>query len=284
MGDLPLPWDGTYQQEWSTFLQQVATHYAGKQDLLMIAAAGPTSVSDEMSMPGAEEPNPQCSAAQISTDLSTWEGLTPPYTAGGYVDAWTAAFGQYATSFPSPYTSLSLYPGVPIGNTIVGGMSTSDLSQRQATPQSIIAAGEGKFGAQFVLQMNGLAYGSGGPKDTMYQLVSENSGTAVTGFQLIESATKDLAHIRTEGGPTLTAADGATALQNALEAGLTSKAGAATSIDFLQIYAADADTATTNSGVQAVLVSTAGQLPLPQYSPAYMPPAPKPGCSGSTCS
>jgi hypothetical protein len=276
---LPLPWDTTYQAEWSAFMQQVATHYANKQDLLMIAAAGPTSVSDEMSLPGAEaSAKSKCSATDISNDIDTWEGLAPPYTPSAYEGAWTTAFGPYATFFPSQYTSLSLYPGLPVGNT-----STSDRKQRVDTPQSVLNEGAGTFGTKFALQANGLTYASGGTNDAMYQLVGQNSAKMVTGFQLVESATKDLQHIQEEGGPTLTASDGATALQNALAAGLVSKAGVSTNVDFLEVYETDA--AGTDSAVQAVLEESASQLPLPQYSPAYTPPPPpRPLCRGTTCS
>ena len=288
---LPMPWDATYQSEWSAFLQQVASHYAGKQDLLMVAAAGPTSVSDEMSLPGAEDSaKSKCSTAQIKCDIDTWEGKisgtcppqtlpAPPYTPTAYESAWTAAFGQYASSFPSQYTSLSLYPG----------LSIPDKSQLKATPESVINAGAATFGTKFALQANGLAYASGGPKDTMYQLVSENSGKMVTGFQLIDSATNP-AHWSTEGGPS--AATAAQALQNALDAGLTSKAGAPTNVDFLEIYEDDVDAARTEACVQAVLQSTALRLPLPQpltdsppSSPTTQPPCPvtpRPSCPPAT--
>jgi len=277
MQNLPLPWDPTYQNNWSNFLQAVQTHYASKADLLMIAAAGPTSVSDEISLPGAEGSS-KCSTAQAAADQTTWENLKPPYTPSRYEGAWTTAFDGYASDFPNQFTSLSLYPGLPIG-----GKSTFDSSQRVGTPQAILNAGSTKFGSKFAVQMNGLTYNSGGPTDSMYQLVSESSGKMVTGFQLVESATKDLTHIQAEGGPSLTAADGATALNNALQAGLLSKAGVASGVDFLQIYGADTDTAATNSSVQTVLASVAGELPLPQYSPAYLPPPPpKPGCGYTT--
>jgi hypothetical protein len=279
---LPIPWDTTYQAEWSAFLQQVATHYANKPDLLMISAAGPTSVSDEMSLPGAEESGKaKCSAAAVDDDISTWKGLTPPYTPSTYESAWTTAFGQYAASFPNQYTSFSLYPGLPIGKT-----GATNRKERQDTPQSITTSGSAIFGAKFALQANGLTHASGGPDDTMYELVSQSTGTMVTGYQLVESATKDLAHIQEEGGSTLTAADAATALNNALQAGLMSKGGAPTNVDFLQIYEDDA--AGTDSGVQSVLQNVASNLPLPRPL-NYSLPAPHPVCppgSGTarTCS
>lgn len=278
VASLPLPWDKTYLNNWSNFLQQVAAHYAGKTDLLMVAAAGPTSVSDEMSLPGGASSSSKCNstADTEADDLATWEKLG--YTPSQGVSAWNTAFQDMQTSFPGRYASLSLYPGLPIGS-----MGMHDSTQRTATPQSVISAEQPKLGTTFAVQQNGLTYSSGGPDDSMYRLVTENNGKAVTGFQLDTSATKDLTAIQHEGGPSLGAGDGATALNNALQAGITSPSGVGTGVDFLQVYEDDVDAASTNAAIQSVLQGVAAQLPLPQYSPAYTPPPPpRPTCHGFT--
>jgi len=263
MENLPLPWDPTYQNNWSNFLKAVQAQYASKTDLLMIGSAGPTSVSDEMSLPGAEGSKSKCTTAQINADEATWENLKPPYTPSAYEGVWTTAFNDYANDFSNQFTSLSLYPGLPVD----GSSSTLNNSQIVGTPKAILGEGFAKFGSKFAVQMNGLTYASGGMDDGMYKLVSGNSGKMVTGFQMVDSATKNISE---EGGPTATT--GAQALQNALDAGLISKESVASGVDFLQLSSPDTDAAATDPSVQAVLVNVAGRLPLPQYSPAYIPP------------
>src|SRR5215470_5653009 len=52
---LPVPWDSTYLSEWSTFLKAIASRYESHASFRMIAAAGPTSVSAEMSLPDSPD-------------------------------------------------------------------------------------------------------------------------------------------------------------------------------------------------------------------------------------
>lgn len=260
---LPLPWDKTYHQNWSNFLQAVASRYASKTDFLMIAASGPTSISEEMSLPGAASGSTSCNE---SADVTTWENLC--YTPTAYENAWNTTFQDFHTDFPNQYTSLALYRGLQVGNTC-----TADPTQKLATPTNVSSKGELNLGNKFALEANGLT--SGSPGDETYNLVSSNSGGTVTGFEMATGATKPT-NWATEGGPTATS--GAQALQNALNAGL------AANVDFLEVYYNDVDAASTDTSVQSVLQNVASQLPLPQYSPAYTPPPPPPPhCHGSTC-
>jgi hypothetical protein len=48
---LPIPWNQGYLNEWFAFLKQVSHRYESDPSFRMIAAAGPTSVSDEMTEP-----------------------------------------------------------------------------------------------------------------------------------------------------------------------------------------------------------------------------------------
>lgn len=261
---LPLPWDATYLADWSSFLSAVAAHYASNPAFLMIAAAGPTSVSDEMSLPGAENSkvNTNCTPSAVTADIGTWKGLTPtPYTPDTYETAWGTVFQDDHSDFPSQYTSFSLYPGLPVPGD----------AQKLATPKNIILDDAPYLGDKFALQVNGLTYASGGPNDQMYSLVKSYSGKAVTGLQLVTSATKDSKHWLQEGGPTAT--DGATALSNALKPGLPPSV----SVDFLEVYEDDA--ASTDPGVQSVLQNAESQLPLPQFTGG---PPTRPACPSST--
>src|SRR5271166_4552831 len=48
---LPMPWDGVYLNRWFTFVKQLGERYGRSPTFRMIAAAGPTSVSEEMTLP-----------------------------------------------------------------------------------------------------------------------------------------------------------------------------------------------------------------------------------------
>jgi len=50
---LPVPWDRTYLTRWFAFLRVVGQRYADRASFRKIAAAGPTSVSAEMSLPNS---------------------------------------------------------------------------------------------------------------------------------------------------------------------------------------------------------------------------------------
>ena len=78
LGDLPLPWDRTYLSRWFAFLHEVATRYGNNPQFRMISAAGPTSVSVEMSLPNR------------GSDIKRWTGLV--YTPNRYEYAWKTVF------------------------------------------------------------------------------------------------------------------------------------------------------------------------------------------------
>jgi hypothetical protein len=256
---LPLPWDPTYLNNWSNFLQQIASHYESKPEFLMITADGPTSISEEMSLPGAAGPASPCDE---SADIASWKDLG--YTSERYAAAWSTAFQDFHANFPNQVTSFAYYRGLPIPG----------AAQRTKMPADVTSEGELSLGHDFALEANGLTYQS--PDDPAYQFVSSNSGSAITGFEMATAATTNAANMTQEGGPGATTAS--QALQNALIAGVDAN------VDFLEIYHEDADTAATDSGVMSVLQTVAGELPLPQYSPAYVgPPLPRPTCHGSSC-
>jgi hypothetical protein len=50
-----MPWDTVYLKRWFAFLKQVSDRYGKSPTFKMIGAAGPTSVSVEMTLP----PNPK---------------------------------------------------------------------------------------------------------------------------------------------------------------------------------------------------------------------------------
>jgi hypothetical protein len=48
---LPLPYDTDYLNDWAAFVKAISVVYGGNPNFRMIAAAGPTSVSDEFTEP-----------------------------------------------------------------------------------------------------------------------------------------------------------------------------------------------------------------------------------------
>ena len=221
-GPLPLPWDQAYLSRWFEFLEAVADRYENNPAFRMVSAAGPTSVSAEMSLPNG------------SADLTHWTTLG--YTSSRYEAAWTTTLAAYERIFPRQFISFALYPGLPIGDD-----GTSDPSQRTSTPAAIVDEGL-RDKAVFALQTSGL---TGSKGDTAgYDLVKTNRGSIVTGFQLSTSATRN-------PGQMGNAADPVDALRLALDR------GTAAGVDFLEVYQADV----LNPAMQAVLQTTMADLP-----------------------
>ena len=203
-GVLPMPWDQTYLSRWFAFLHAVAARYGANPAFRMISAAGPTSVSEEMSLP------------DVGSDVSSWIGLG--YTPTKYAAAWASVFREYLQAFPGQYISLALYPGLAIDDN-----GQRDAAQRGATTSSVVAEGL-KALPRFVLQGNGLVASSNG--DNVYNVVQAEAGAAVTGFELTTAATINPAR---EGD----AANPVHALTLALTRGI------AAHVDFLEVYEAD---------------------------------------------
>ena len=53
---LPMPWDPVYLDRWFAFVKQLSERYGKSPAFRMIAAAGPTSVSEEMTLPSNSPP------------------------------------------------------------------------------------------------------------------------------------------------------------------------------------------------------------------------------------
>jgi hypothetical protein len=171
---LPVPWDQTYLDYWFAFLQDVADRYAGNADFRMIAAAGPTSVSAEMSLPrSADDP-----ALSGGSHVSKWISLG--YTPQLYEGAWRQVFAAYARMFPSQYISLSLFPGLPIGNN-----HQRQPAQSTLTTRAVLAEGTALQG-RFVVQADGLNACPDGVGT--YDLVASEHARYVTGLQMTTSA------------------------------------------------------------------------------------------------
>jgi hypothetical protein len=238
LSTLPMPWDPTYQSLWFNFLQQVSLRYASNPlygpIFKMITAAGPTSISEEMSLPGAGGPG-QCTA-QIATDLAKWK--KHKYTPTKYYDAWGSVFTELELLFRGVFVSLAVYPGLPIGAT-----SNDDPSQATATPKNVATTGTTLHPLNFAVEANGLTPNS--PGHPNYDLVTSYVGKLVTGF---EFATSALNSPEKQGDAT----NPVRALCLSLQTGLDAQ------VDYLEIYQADA--ASSNPVVQTLLQTAADQL------------------------
>lgn len=96
---LPMPWDRVYLDRWLAFVKQLSARYGRSPAFRMIAAAGPTSCSEEFTLPSSP-PN-----------IRKW--LNDSYTPAKYLGAWQTVFKVYAAAFPHQYVSLA-GPGLPI--------------------------------------------------------------------------------------------------------------------------------------------------------------------------
>ena len=226
---LPLPWNEAYLHAWFTFVGALAARYANNPEFRMIQAAGPTSVSTEMSLPDRDTGDTALPPAANGSDTAEWMALG--YTPDKYVNAWKETFDRYHQLFPNQYLGLALYPGLPIGNN-----GAEDRHEIDATQLSVIAAGM-RYKQQFDLQEDGIKGGAAQPSGFAYTQVRDHCGEIVTGLQNSKSATVDPAY----QGPLGRALDHVTA------------AG----VDFWEVYVPDVD----NPSMTAVLKRASTQLP-----------------------
>ncbi len=210
---LPLPWNQTYLELWYGFLRHLAAAFGDDPQFRMIAVGGPTSVSDEMSLPNwtgdasAHPPEVDPAAgAYGGSDIEMWEAAG--YTPESYIGAWAQTFHAYHRIFPDQYLSLALIDGLPIGvqtsttpgttrpgphpltnkrgpsrvqgRLLSGTHDVIDAGQITATTLGVIAAGM-KLRSDFVLQADGLGASSGAQEPFGY--VEAACGRIDTGFQ-----------------------------------------------------------------------------------------------------
>lgn len=240
---LPLPWDQTYLSRWYTFLKAIAARYGNNPQFRMISAAGPTSVSVEMSLPNTD------------ADITQWISLG--YTPSKYITAWQEVFQHFSQIFPKQLFSLALYPGLPINN-----LGQIDNSQRSLTRQRVIDLGFNNYPSYFALQTSGLHAGSTDGDDdggAGYDIVRSYNGQILTGFQMSTSATRNPEKMGDATNP-------ANALKLSVDKGLVPNSEGEV-IKYLEIYEPDI----LNSTMQSVL-AYAQQTLLSQ--PPCLPPRP----------
>jgi hypothetical protein len=197
---LPMPWDATYLNRWFAFVRVLGQRYDSNPAVVNIPASGPTSISEEMSLPN--DP----------TAVAQWKQLG--YSLQEYEDAWQQTLAAYVQSFPTTQISLTFYPGLPI----------PDAAAETATRVDVANFAFTNYGQQVTFQENGLSARKADPH-LGYDLVQQYSTKTTAGFEMGTSATEKPDQM---GGNTATSA-----LQASVELGL--KAG----IKFLEIYEKD---------------------------------------------
>lgn len=207
---LPIPWDRVYLSRWFEFLKQVSDRYGKSPALKMIAAAGPTSVSEEMTLP------------QTPEDLKKWQ--SDSYTPSKYIGAWREVFQVYAADFPHQCISLSMGYGLNINE-----QGKMDPRENVHTRQAVIDQAIDLVGSRFVLQNSDL---HGGPEDhPATRFVMSCSGHMITGLEMRCPAERGSAAMGADGDPPL-------ALKKSIDKGMEPNS-AGKRVDYLEIYEPD---------------------------------------------
>jgi len=210
---LPMPWDSVYLGRWTAFLHLLSVRYGESAALRVIAAGGPTSVSDETTMPSTPQ------------DRIKWQ--SKGYTQSKYVAAWTTVLTAYAHDFPNQYVSLAGGAGTDsiVGIDDLGKIARgNDLGTKQEIVDSAIAL----LGSRFALQNSNLDGNPDTHKSGISYVIGYN-GQVITGFQLRTTASAD--GMGADGNPPL-------ALKRAIDNGMrTNSAGQ--HVNYIEIYAKD---------------------------------------------
>jgi hypothetical protein len=163
---LPMPWDRAYLDRWFAFVRQLGERYGGPPAFRMIAAAGPTSVSEEMTLPSGPPA------------VAKW--LAEGYTPAKYLGAWDEAFRVYAAAFPNQCVSLAGL-GLPIHEQ--GKMV--DRAAHLRARQDMVGRAMQVLGRRLAIQSNDLHAGHALVEAPDYtDFINSYSGRIITGFEM----------------------------------------------------------------------------------------------------
>jgi len=211
---LPMPWDRVYLNRWFTFVKQLSERYGRSPAFRMIAAAGPTSVSSEMTLP------------QSRAAIQKW--LNNSYTPGKYLGAWEETFRVYADSFPNQCVSLAA-PGVPIP-----GAGPKDRASHLRAKADVIERAIRVFGRRLAIQSNDLHAGHAQVEAfDGTEFINSYSGRIITGFEMRSGSQSGIASkvMGAEGDPPL-------ALRRSIDKGMA-RNSAGRHVNYLAIYEGD---------------------------------------------
>jgi hypothetical protein len=230
---LPMPWDRAYLDRWFAFVRQVAERYGGSPALRLIAVAGPTSVSEEMTLP--------------SSQAATAKWLADGYTPAKYLGAWDEAFRVYADAFPNQCVSLAA-PGGPI---LEEGKRV-DRAARLREKADVVARALKILGARLAIQSNDLHAGHAAVEAfDGTDFINSYSGRIITGFEM-RGASEGAVPSQVMGA----AGDPPLALTRSINKGMApNKTGQ--HVNYLEIHAADV----LADNMQPVLKAAAALFP-----------------------
>ena len=211
---LPMPWDRVYLGRWLAFVKQVGERYGNAPAFRMIAVGGPTSVSEEMTLPNSPPA------------VQKW--LRHGYTPGKYLGAWEEVFHVYAGTFPRQCASLA-GPNLPI---LAGGKL--DRTAHVIARRKVIELAQRVFGDRLAIQSNDLHAGRAEVEAPDFtEFINSYSGKIITGFEMRGGSRglKPSKVMGAEGNPPL-------ALRKSVDKGMSPN-GAGRHIDYLEIYEGD---------------------------------------------
>lgn len=220
--DLPMPWDATYLNRWFGFLKVLGSRYGTLPAFRVIAADGPTSVSDEATLP------------RSPADLRKWQ--THGYTPSKYINAWRQTFRVFAADFPNQYVSLSVGREVDILG--INDQGRIDRGGGSGARQDIVDQGVALLGNRFALQMNAVhagpdPYPQGTDSQAYDRYIIDYSGRMITGFQM-GGGMEALVGTRKMGAP----GDPPLALRKSLELAMEPNA-VGQRVNYVEIYEPD---------------------------------------------
>jgi hypothetical protein len=211
---LPMPWDRVYLSRWFTFVRQLGERYGRSPAFRMIAAAGPTSVSEEMTLPNSPPA------------IQKW--LSDGYTPAKYLGAWEEAFHVYADTFPNQCVSLAA-PNLPILE-----QGRFDRPAHLRAKHEVVDRAMRVFGRRLAIQSNDLHAGHAqveAPDDTDF--INSYSGRIITGFEMRGGSQGPVPSkvMGAEGNPPL-------ALRRSIDKGMAANS-ASRHVNYLKIYEGD---------------------------------------------
>ena len=160
-----MPWDRVYLNRWFAFMRLLSARYGGSAAFRMIAAAGPTSVSVEMTLPNSPPAHRR------------W--LADGYTPTRYLGAWDDVFRFYAAAFPNQCISIAA-PGLPIL-----GPGPKDRATRVDAKEQMIGQAMRVLGNRLAIQDSDLHAGHAeveAPDNT--EFIKSYSGRIIVGFEM----------------------------------------------------------------------------------------------------
>jgi len=212
---LPMPWDRVYLSRWFAFVRLLAERYGKSPAFRIISAAGPTSVSEEMTLP-----------ANSPSAIKKWR--SDGYTPAKYLGAWEETFHVYADSFSNQCVSVTA-PNLPILE-----QGQSGLQARMRAKRDMVERAVRVFGNRLVVQSNDLHAGRA-QIETFdgTDFIKSYNGRIITGFEMRGGSfgPEPSKVMGAEGDPPL-------ALRRSIDKGMAPD-NAGRRINFLEIHAGD---------------------------------------------